>query len=134
MFHLIFHAYFKILLTSRCVIHYGTSLNMENYFQEVGRAGRDGQRALCVLFYSISDFSTHRYLFKRFFYFKYRSILHIFYIRYLDKNKKFKNDNTMKKYIMTAMCRRKFILSHFEESFERESQFETDCCDICTNK
>lgn len=73
-----------------------------------------------------------------------------FYFRYLDKVKKFKNDfltqsvkvyphqgkndNIMKKYVLTSTCRREFILSHFDNSLKTTPHFRIDCCDICTNK
>lgn len=43
----------------RCVIHYGASKNLETYYQEVGRAGRDGKAAKVVTFFSPEDFELH---------------------------------------------------------------------------
>ncbi|XP_077299796.1 bifunctional 3'-5' exonuclease/ATP-dependent helicase WRN-like isoform X2 [Arctopsyche grandis] len=101
----------------RIIIHYGTSLNIENYFQEVGRAGRDGKKSLCVLFYSVYDFSIHRYLNKK----------------YDIKNEIDSTEtNLMKHYISSTNCRRQMILSHFEKSNYDKTIFKHNCCDNCT--
>lgn len=43
------------------VLHYNMPKNLENYYQEAGRAGRDGERAECILLFSLGDVQTARY-------------------------------------------------------------------------
>jgi ATP-dependent DNA helicase RecQ len=102
----------------RFVLHADLPKNLEGYYQETGRAGRDGEPSLCVLYYGGGDIPKIRH--------------------FLDQM----NDpeerelaihrlNQMAAFASRNLCRRRQILAYFEEEFP-----EPNCgsCDICTGK
>ena len=102
----------------RNVIHYGMPKDMESYYQEIGRAGRDRKRSDCYLFYCGSDVEANNYFINQIKNNTYR--LH-----------KMKMTAFMKKYIYSHECRRKIILRYFGEEYKKDN---CENCDNCLNK
>ncbi|MDP2217821.1 MAG: DNA helicase RecQ [Methanolobus sp.] len=99
----------------RFVIHYDLPKNLEGYYQETGRGGRDGLECECILFFSHGDRYRIEYFVKQ-------------------KGRKEERDIALKQlqdmvnYCVSTTCRRKALLSYFGEELEEDNCGGCDAC------
>ena len=102
----------------RWIIHFNMPQSIENYYQEIGRAGRDGEKSECTLLFSMQDIQTQKLL------------INSSVVNMERKQNQFNKLQQMIDLVYSNDCYRKYILNYFSEEYNHKC----NNCSNCLNK
>lgn len=102
----------------RLVVHFTYPKTLEGYYQEIGRAGRDGLPSTCVMFYTYADTRKHEYF------------LNQITDQVLKEHTREKLDQ-VSQYARIRSCRKAYLLRYFGEQLKTKN---CGSCDVCLNE